>query len=103
VPVDLGQRNGAERRLRSPIYWLHGITSPTYLIEGRSPPSNAADVAELCAKSRNPQVHCILPTGLDHFSVLSPVSRVIAARLSIARDIPFALQAGEFDSESARH
>jgi dienelactone hydrolase len=103
VPVDLGQRDGAERRLRSPIYWLHGITSPTYLIEGRSPPSNAANVAELCAKSRNPQVHCILPAGLDHFSVLSPVSRVIAARLSIARDIPFALQPGEFDSQSARH
>jgi acetyl esterase/lipase len=97
IPVDFGERNGPERRLRSPIYWLPGITSPTYLIEGRSPPSNAEDVEELCAADHNPQVHCILAKDANHFSVLSRVSRVIAARLSVASDIPFVLRADEFD------
>jgi len=77
--------------------------APTYLIEGRNPPSNIADVEELCTKSRNPLLHCILPEGLDHFSVLSRVSRVIAARLSIANDIPFVLQPGEFGKDGARN
>jgi acetyl esterase/lipase len=97
VPVNLGAQGGAERTLRSPIHWLHGITSPTYLIEGSNPPSNAADVAELCAASHNAQLHCILPKGFDHFSVLSRVSRVIAARLSVASEIPFVVQPTEFD------
>lgn len=102
VPADLGDQNSPERRMRSPIYWLHGITSPTYLIEGKRLPGNRVDVEELCAKSRNPQIHCILADGYDHFSVLSRVSRVIAARLSVAGEIPFAIQAAEFGTEGAR-
>ena len=102
VPADLGDQSSPERRMRSPIYWLHGITSPTYLIEGKRPPGNRVDVEELCAKSRNPQIHCILPDGYDHFSVLSRVSRVIAARLSVAGEIPFAIRPDEFGSEGAR-
>lgn len=103
VPADLGPQGSPERRLRSPIHWLHGITSPTYLIEGKRPPGNRVDVEELCAKSRNPQVHCIVPEGYDHFSVLARVSRVIAARLSVAREIPFAIQPDEFGSENSRN
>lgn len=95
IPVDFGEQGGAERMLRSPIHWLHGITSPTYLIEG-STSGNRPDVEEMCARSRNPLLHCIVPPGLDHFSVLARVSRVIAARLSIAKEIPFALEPGEF-------
>ncbi len=96
VPGNLGGPGAPERRLRSPIHWLAGISSPTYLIEGRNAPGNLADVEELCAKSRNAQVHCILADGSDHFSVLSRVSRVIAARLSVAGEIPFVLQPAEF-------
>lgn len=102
VPADLGDQNSPERRMRSPIYWLHGITSPTYLIEGKRLPGNRVDVEELCAKSRNPQIHCILADGYDHFSVLSRVSRVIAARLSVAGEIPFAIQPDEFGSVGGR-
>lgn len=103
VPADLGDQGSPERRMRSPIYWLHGITSPTYLIEGKRLPGNRLDVEELCAKSRNPQIHCILADGYDHFSVLSRVSRVIAARLSVARDIPFTLQPNEFGPDAGRN
>ena len=102
VPVDLGAQNSPERRMRSPIYWLHGITSPTYLIEGKGLPGNRVDVEELCATSRNPQVHCILPDGYDHFSVLARVSRVLAARLSVAAEIPFVVRPDEFGTEGAR-
>jgi hypothetical protein len=91
-----------ERRLRSPINWLHGISIPTYLIEGQSPPSNRLDVEQMCARTHNALVRCIIAAGSDHFSVLSRVSRVIAARLSVARDIPFTLRPDEFGPGAER-
>jgi hypothetical protein len=96
MPEISGEQAGLELRLRSPIHWLNGITSPTYLIEGRNRPSNAGDVEALCAWTRNPQLHCILADGSDHFSVLARVTRVIAARMSVGNEIEFALRPGEF-------
>jgi acetyl esterase/lipase len=96
VPVDLGPGDGQEVRLRSPIHWLHGVESPTWIIEGRDEPGNAADVERLCAATTNPRVQCILAAGSNHFGVLGRVTRVVAARLSVAGEIPFRLDAGEF-------
>jgi acetyl esterase/lipase len=96
MPEISGEQADLERRLRSPIHWLNGITSPTYLIEGRNRPGNADDVEALCAWTRNPQLHCILADGSDHFSVLARVTRVIAARISVGNEIEFALRPGEF-------
>ncbi|MBC8026001.1 MAG: prolyl oligopeptidase family serine peptidase [Steroidobacteraceae bacterium] len=80
VPDALSNADARELRLRSPIHWVAGISTPTYLIEGDSSPGNADDLEELCAP-RNPLVHCIPAAGFDHFSVLWPLSRTIAARL----------------------
>jgi acetyl esterase/lipase len=80
VPQALLDADSRELRLRSPVHWMAGISTPTYLIEGDTAPGNAGEVEDLCA-TRNPQVHCILAAGFDHFSVLWPVSRAIAARL----------------------
>jgi pimeloyl-ACP methyl ester carboxylesterase len=103
IPLQFGDQGDPERRLRSPIYWLKGISSPTYLIEGRNRPGNADDVEEMCARNRNPQVRCILAEGSDHFSVLTRVSRVIAARITIANEIEFALRPEEFAEAGRRH
>jgi pimeloyl-ACP methyl ester carboxylesterase len=80
---DFGAAAKRELALRSPIHWLDGIGVPVYLIEGEVPPGNADELETLCAKTRNPLVHCIPAAGFDHFSVLWPVSRQIAARIAV--------------------
>jgi acetyl esterase/lipase len=97
VPEMSGEGANRERMLRSPIHWLSGITSPTYLIEGASS-ANSEDVRNMCGVSKNPQLHCIVAAGSDHFSVLSRVTHVIAARLALANEIDFALRPEEFAS-----
>jgi pimeloyl-ACP methyl ester carboxylesterase len=86
-----------ENRLRSPIHWLDGISTPTWLIEGAESPGNGEELDDLCQHTRNPAVHCIAVPGFNHFSVLGHVSRVIAARLSVANSgVEFSLRPQEF-------
>jgi pimeloyl-ACP methyl ester carboxylesterase len=99
VPAELVGLPEAERRLRSPIYWLHGITTPTYVIEGRASP-NIGDAEEMCAAS--PRVTCLLVEGADHFNVLSRVTRVVAARMSIGQDVERGLRADDFPAGAGR-
>lgn len=102
VPLDFAQLGELELRLRSPIHWLGGISSPTYLIEGRNAPGNIGDLEQMCGKSTNPLLHCIAVDGSDHYGVLARVARVIAARLAVADSgIEFALRAEEFQTGSA--
>ena len=94
---ELGALDLAETRLRSPIEWLDGLTTPTWLIEGAEAPGNHEELDDLCNHTRNPAVHCIAVPGLNHFSVLSPVTRVIAARLAVANSgVEFSLRPQDF-------
>jgi len=74
-----GTQSG-EMRLRSPINWLHGVTSPTYLIEGTESP-NIAPLDQLCSKSKNPQIHCIRVKSANHFDVIDRAAKVIATSI----------------------
>jgi acetyl esterase/lipase len=97
VPVRFDQLPDDERRLRSPVDWLQGLSSPTYVIEGTERPGNLSELEELCAASTAPALHCISVEGHNHFGVLGVVSPVIAARIALAAEgIPFALRAGDF-------
>ncbi len=96
VPVDFNQYSAQERRLRSPLYWLQGIESPTYMVEAKGMPGNRRDIDTLCEKANNSRVHCILAEGENRFSVLSKVSTVIAARLAISDSRDFSIRADEF-------
>ncbi len=76
-------RSGArtkEVRLRSPIYWLHGVTSPTYLIEGTESP-NIDPLNQLCSKSKNPQIHCLRVEAANHFSVIDRAAKAISTSI----------------------
>ena len=100
-PPSLAPNFGAldlrEARLRSPIEWLDGITTPTWLIEGAEAPGNHEALNEMCERTRNAAVHCISVPGFDHFSVLGNVSRVIAARLAVASaGVEFSLRQQDF-------
>jgi pimeloyl-ACP methyl ester carboxylesterase len=94
--------DSSENKLRSPIHWLDGITTPTWLIEGAEAPGNHEELDDLCGHTRNPAVHCISVPGFNHFSVLGQVSHVIAARLSVADSgIEFSLRQQEFPARAA--
>jgi len=95
-PLSERGMDAREARLRSPVEWLAGISTPTFLIEGMEAPGNAAALDALCKRSSNPLVQCIAVPGQNHFSVIAPAARVIAAKLAIeVPGIPFSLRADQ--------
>jgi hypothetical protein len=72
--------------LRSPLHWLGGLASPTWLIEGAEAPSNSVDLVTLCEAPMPPLLRCVSVPGRNHFSVLAPVTRLLAARIIGAAD-----------------
>lgn len=65
--------------MRSPIYWLDNVKSPTFLIEGRD--GNSANLERMEEISENDNIHCYVVEGEDHFSVLAPATRVAAQKI----------------------
>ena len=86
-PVRWSQLPLEERKLRSPMYWLHGIKSPTWVIEGSKRPSNINSLDNLCAARKSEQLHCVTVHGGDHFSVLQPLTRKIASQLVMGQPV----------------
>jgi len=68
----------AELRLRSPMYWMHTIDTPTWVVEGAAG-GNVGPWQRLRADDGNEQVRFVLVEGHDHTSVLDPVNRYVAA------------------------
>ena len=71
--------NKDEYTMRSPIYWLEDIESPTFLIEGRD--GNSECLERMEKASQNDNIHCYVVEGADHFSVLAPATRVAAQKI----------------------
>lgn len=102
VPLKFDELPGDERKLRSPVHWLHALSGPTYVVEGSQPPGNKSELDELCA-NHPPALHCIVVPGQNHFSVLGVVAPVIAARIALAVEgIPFALRADDFQPHEGK-
>jgi pimeloyl-ACP methyl ester carboxylesterase len=102
MPVSLDRRDSQEGRLRSPVLWMGGITSPTYVIEGTVVPSNRGSFDELCAAAKaNRRVACVAVAGEDHFSVIARVTKVIAARVAVPSGSEWILRPGEFGPAEA--
>lgn len=86
-PLDFSTLDPMELKLRSPIHWLAGIGQPTWIIEGMQAPGNIAALDSLCTQTRNPMVHCLRVPGVDHFGVLRPATRAIAAQIAAGGQI----------------
>jgi pimeloyl-ACP methyl ester carboxylesterase len=84
-----------EIRLRSPIHWLHGLETPLYVIEGAMRPSNVDALDELCGM-KLPLVRCVSVAGHDHFSVLTKVTPILAARIAVLTKPDALLKQAEF-------
>jgi regulator of RNase E activity RraB/alpha/beta superfamily hydrolase len=93
-----------ENRLRSPVHFLGGIRSETYVIEGAG--GNTRALAALAAADKNDHVHVMGVEGADHFDVLAPVNELIAERIAkLGKDEKVALTEkdvqGRFDEAQA--
>lgn len=75
--------NDREIELRSPIYWLESVKSPTYVIEGTEQ-GNISSLRAMDQATDNPQLTFLGLRGYDHFNVLAPANQLIA--LSILED-----------------
>lgn len=71
--------NEEEYRMRSPIYWLDSVRTPTFLIEGSG--GNSSNLKNIERTSKNENIHCYIMEGQDHFSVLAPLTRVLAQKI----------------------
>jgi alpha/beta superfamily hydrolase len=69
-----------EMRLRSPGYWLHGIQSPTFVIEGRVD-GNTESIEIMKRRNTNPKVTFATIDRGNHFSVLAPINAFVASKI----------------------
>ncbi len=65
--------------MRSPIYWLDNIESPTFLIEGRD--GNSENLEKMEQAYQSDKLHYFVVEGADHFSVLAPATKVVAEKI----------------------
>lgn len=72
--------NPKEVRLRSPGYWLDNIKSPTFILEG-TVQGNILPLRAMATSSKNARAHFFEVKGASHFSILSPVNRLIAEKI----------------------
>lgn len=68
-----------EYTMRSPIYWLEDVKTPTFLIEGSE--GNADNLLRMEEATQNENIHCYLMEGADHFSTLAPLTRLVAQKI----------------------
>jgi pimeloyl-ACP methyl ester carboxylesterase len=72
-------RNPREIELRSPIHWLHSIRRPTFAFEGVG--GNEQSIRAMAQVSSNSLFHGFVLPGADHFSILSPVTALVAQKI----------------------
>jgi acetyl esterase/lipase len=70
-----------EVRLRSPAFFLGGIHRPTFVLEGAVQPSNASVLRKLVPRDPSVPVRTFLVPGVSHFSILAPVTELLARKL----------------------
>jgi acetyl esterase/lipase len=78
IPFDT--RNPREVELRSPGRWLHSIQSPTVVLEGTEK-GNLRALLTMIQTSTNPKVRFYPVQGANHFSLLDPMTRLIAGKI----------------------
>jgi len=78
LPFD--QSNPRELELRAPVKWLHSIKSPTFVFEGTQD-GNLLSLSMLSRASSGTPVECFRVRGGTHFSIIQPLTRLLAAKV----------------------
>lgn len=79
LPFDANDER--ELLVRAPIRWLADVSCPTFVFEGESR-GNADALRAMAQASQNPLLHFYPIPRMTHFSVLSPGTRVVAAKVA---------------------
>lgn len=87
-----------ESELRSPLSMLDAIVTPTFVIEGTQAPSNADGLGAFETRRGRTPVHLFLVEGTDHFSILTPATRLLAAKVQEDRGTGITLTAAELNA-----
>jgi dipeptidyl aminopeptidase/acylaminoacyl peptidase len=69
-----------EIQLRSPGRWLASIRVPVFVFEG-TVDGNLGSLQAMAKASTNPKAHFLPVRGANHFNLLAPVNRHIAAKI----------------------
>ena len=77
--VSCDPTDAREMEIRSPERWVNTIRVPTFVIEGTG--GNIDSLREMANASTNANVRYLPVKGADHFGVLAPVNKLIAARI----------------------
>jgi len=94
--VHYDPKDELERKLRAPIHYLNGIKSPTLITEGEG--GNIGSQEDMRDAQKNPKLTFITVSEADHFNVLYPLNKHLAA--SLMKD-PDALE--KLDSQKLQH
>lgn len=72
--------NDLEMKLRSPGYWLNSVRSPVFVFEGTGR-GNIDELEAMRKTNRNPKIQFFAVEGRDHFSILAPLTALIAKKI----------------------
>jgi acetyl esterase/lipase len=100
LAFDVG--NPKEAELRSPIAMLDAIATPTFVIEGTNTPSNMDVLTGFESARGGAPVHLLPVAGADHFSILAPATRLLAAKIRDDRGSGISLTVAELAAAVAR-
>lgn len=74
----------SELLLRSPLYWMHGVKSPLYVIEGEL--GNWDGSIEIMAReNNNKNIRFYRLTKQNHFNIIAPVTELLAKQVADER------------------
>lgn len=79
LPFDTSDKQ--ELELRAPVRWLQSVQSPLYIFEGNKRIANLDSLQALAHSSHNPAVHFFVVNGADHFSILAPMTSLLAGKI----------------------
>jgi pimeloyl-ACP methyl ester carboxylesterase len=79
LPFDVSNRR--ELELRSPRRWLDSVKTPVFAFEGTQQPSNLPCLNTMARSSRNERVRYYAVPATDHFSVIAPLTRLLAKKV----------------------
>lgn len=70
-----------EMRLRSPIYWMHSVKTPMYVLEGANQGNWDGSIEVMAENNTNPKIKFFPVPGLNHFSVIAPAAALFADQI----------------------
>jgi hypothetical protein len=57
------------------------MKKPVFVFEGTEPPTNIDSLNAISRRSSNPLIHAHAVNGVSHFSILFPMTRLIARKI----------------------